>query len=156
MVKNTIILDCLYSQVLCSLVEITKDIKGVKVEDNKFCISVHYRNVEEKVLVYLSLIISLVPLNQNTFLNSSFCLQNWTLVAQCVDDVIRTYPKLRLTYGRKVHLKSLTFISTKRSFKVLTFVSFFVLKKVLEIRPVIDWDKGKAVTFLLESLGMLK
>ncbi|CAL9243113.1 unnamed protein product [Arabidopsis halleri] len=87
-------------KVLCSLIESTKDIKGVKVEDNKFCISVHYRNVEEK---------------------------NWALVAQCVDDVIRTYPKLRLTHGRKV----------------------------LEIRPVIDWDKGKAVTFLLESLGSL-
>ncbi|CAN8244640.1 unnamed protein product [Cochlearia groenlandica] len=87
--------------VLCSLIEITKDIKGVKVEDNKFCISVHYRSVEEK---------------------------NWALVAQCVDDVITTYPKLRLTHGRKV----------------------------LEIRPVIDWDKGKAVTFLLESLGLNK
>ncbi|XP_010442651.1 PREDICTED: trehalose-phosphate phosphatase A isoform X2 [Camelina sativa] len=86
-------------KVLCSLIESTNDIKGIKVEDNKFCISVHYRNVEEK---------------------------NWASVAQCVDDVIRTYPKLRLTHGRKV----------------------------LEIRPVIDWDKGKAVTFLLESLGL--
>lgn len=86
-------------KVLCSLVESTKGIDGVKVEDNKFCISVHYRNVEEK---------------------------NWTLVAQRVDYVIRTYPNLRLTHGRKV----------------------------LEIRPVIDWDKGKAVTFLLESLGL--
>uniref|UniRef100_A0A1J3IFY3 Trehalose 6-phosphate phosphatase n=1 Tax=Noccaea caerulescens TaxID=107243 RepID=A0A1J3IFY3_NOCCA len=85
--------------VICSLEESTKDIKGVKVEDNKFCVSVHYRNVEDK---------------------------NWALVAQCVDDVIRTYPNLRLTHGRKV----------------------------LEIRPVIDWDKGKAVTFLLESLGL--
>nr|KYP69324.1 putative glycosyl hydrolase Rv2006/MT2062 family [Cajanus cajan] len=35
------------------------------------------------------------------------------------------YPCLRLTHGRKV----------------------------LQVRPVIDWDKGKAVTFLLESLG---
>lgn len=26
--------------------------------------------------------------------------------------------------------------------------------QVLEIRPLIDWDKGKAVEFLLESLGM--
>lgn len=41
----------LSSQVLCSLIESTKDIKGVKVEDNKFCISVHYRNVEEKVRI---------------------------------------------------------------------------------------------------------
>ena len=25
--------------------------------------------------------------------------------------------------------------------------------KVLEIRPIIDWDKGKALEFMLESLG---
>lgn len=28
-----------------------------------------------------------------------------------------------------------------------------LLFQVLEVRPVIDWDKGKAVMFLLESLG---
>jgi hypothetical protein len=27
------------------------------------------------------------------------------------------------------------------------------LKQVLEIRPTIKWDKGKALEFLLESLG---
>jgi trehalose 6-phosphate phosphatase len=26
--------------------------------------------------------------------------------------------------------------------------------KVLEVRPVIDWNKGRAVEFLLESLGL--
>ena len=38
---------------------------------------------------------------------------------------------------------------------VLTFLSLFNLLhvQVLEVRPVINWDKGKAVTFLLESLG---
>ncbi|KAF5732296.1 putative trehalose-6-phosphate synthase [Tripterygium wilfordii] len=82
-----------------SLVECTKDIKGAKVENNKFCVSVHYRNVDEK---------------------------SWTMVAQCVHDVIKDFPLLRLTHGRKV----------------------------LEVRPVIDWDKGKAVTFLLECLGL--
>ncbi|XP_010536537.1 PREDICTED: trehalose-phosphate phosphatase A [Tarenaya hassleriana] len=86
-------------KVFNSLVEGTKDIKGAKVENNKFCVSVHYRNVEEK---------------------------NWPVVAQCVGNVIRNYPRLRLTHGRKV----------------------------LEVRPVIDWDKGKAVIFLLESLGL--
>lgn len=29
-----------------------------------------------------------------------------------------------------------------------------VLLQVLEVRPVIDWNKGKAVEFLLESLGL--
>ncbi|RDY00285.1 Trehalose-phosphate phosphatase A [Mucuna pruriens] len=87
------------NEVLKSLDECTKDIKGAKVENNKFCLSVHYRNVDEKY---------------------------WDLVGQRVHDVLKGYPRLRLTHGRKV----------------------------LEIRPVIDWDKGKAVTFLLESLGL--
>ncbi|KAG2715637.1 hypothetical protein I3843_03G089500 [Carya illinoinensis] len=87
------------NEVFGSLVECTKDIRGAKVENNKFCISVHYRNVDEK---------------------------SWTVVAQRVDDVLKDYPRLRLTHGRKV----------------------------LEVRPVINWDKGKAVTFLLESLGL--
>ncbi|MCH79735.1 trehalose-phosphate phosphatase A-like, partial [Trifolium medium] len=87
------------NEVLKSLIECTKDIKGSKVENNKFCVSVHYRNVDEK---------------------------SWSLVAQRVNDVLKGFPRLRLTHGRKV----------------------------LEVRPVINWDKGKAVTFLLESLGL--
>ncbi|TYG91275.1 hypothetical protein ES288_A12G249000v1 [Gossypium darwinii] len=86
-------------EVLKTLVENTKDIKGANVENHKFCTSVHYRNVEEK---------------------------NWPTIAQRVHDILKDYPRLRLTHGRKV----------------------------LEIRPVIDWNKGKAVEFLLESLGL--
>ncbi|KAF5457704.1 hypothetical protein F2P56_021786 [Juglans regia] len=86
-------------EVFRSLVQCTKDIVGAKVENNKFCVSVHYRNVDEK---------------------------SWTVVAQRVHDVLKDYAHLRLTHGRKV----------------------------LEVRPVINWDKGKAVTFLLESLGL--
>ncbi|KAJ8752895.1 hypothetical protein K2173_008630 [Erythroxylum novogranatense] len=86
-------------EVYDSLVESTKDIEGAKVENNKFCVSVHYRNVDEK---------------------------SWMTVAQRVHDVIKEFPRLRLTHGRKV----------------------------LEVRPMIDWDKGKAVLFVLESLGL--
>ncbi|XP_061356220.1 probable trehalose-phosphate phosphatase G [Gastrolobium bilobum] len=81
------------------LMECTKDIKGAKVENNKFCVSVHYRNVDEKI---------------------------WDMVGQRVYDVLKGYPRLRITHGRRV----------------------------LEVRPMIDWDKGKAITFLLESLGL--
>ncbi|KAK7322447.1 hypothetical protein VNO77_25827 [Canavalia gladiata] len=81
------------------LMECTKDIEGATVENNKFCVSVHYRNVNE---------------------------ESWNIVGQRVYNVLKDYPCLRLTHGRKV----------------------------LEVRPVIDWDKGKAVTFLLESLGL--
>ncbi|XP_039046777.1 probable trehalose-phosphate phosphatase F isoform X4 [Hibiscus syriacus] len=86
-------------EVFKTLVLNTRDIKGAKVENHKFCTSVHYRNVEEK---------------------------NWPTIAQRVHDILKDYPRLRLTHGRKV----------------------------LEIRPVIDWNKGKAVEFLLESLGL--
>ncbi|XP_061357785.1 probable trehalose-phosphate phosphatase F [Gastrolobium bilobum] len=86
-------------EVFRTLVEITKDIKGAKIENHKFCVSVHYRNVEEN---------------------------NWTTIGQRVHDILKNYPRLRSTHGRKV----------------------------LEVRPVIDWNKGKAVEFLLESLGL--
>ncbi|KAK9103183.1 hypothetical protein Sjap_020437 [Stephania japonica] len=86
-------------EVFRSLIENTKEINGAKVENNKFCVSLHYRNVDEK---------------------------SWPVVAQCVHNILKGYPRLRLTHGRKV----------------------------LEVRPVIDWNKGKAVEFLLESLGL--
>lgn len=43
----------MYEQVFHSLMENTKEINGVKVENNKFCVSVHYRNVDEKVFIYI-------------------------------------------------------------------------------------------------------
>ncbi|KAL7255095.1 hypothetical protein ACSBR1_009291 [Camellia fascicularis] len=81
-----------------TLLDKTKSIPGANVEHNKFCLSVHYRCVDEK---------------------------KWSELAQQVKSVLKEYPKLRLTQGRKV----------------------------LEIRPTIKWDKGKALEFLLESLG---
>ncbi|XLR50612.1 hypothetical protein S83_001284, partial [Arachis hypogaea] len=78
----------LIDEVFESLIESTKDIKGAKVENNKFCVSVHYRNVDDK---------------------------SWDLVGQIIHDILKGYP-------------------------------------FLEVHPVIDWDKGKEVTFLLESL----
>ncbi|XP_011043568.1 PREDICTED: probable trehalose-phosphate phosphatase C [Populus euphratica] len=80
------------------LLERIKYIPGARVEDNKFCLSVHFRCVEEKM---------------------------WAALVEQVRSVLNGYPKLRLTQGRKV----------------------------LEIRPTIKWDKGKALEFLLESLG---
>ncbi|KAG8072428.1 hypothetical protein GUJ93_ZPchr0006g43441 [Zizania palustris] len=85
-------------EVYKALVEKTKSTPGAKVENNKFCLSVHFRCVDEK---------------------------RWNALGEQVKAVIKEYPKLKLTQGRKV----------------------------LEIRPSIKWDKGKALEFLLESLG---
>uniref|UniRef100_J3MCJ3 Trehalose 6-phosphate phosphatase n=1 Tax=Oryza brachyantha TaxID=4533 RepID=J3MCJ3_ORYBR len=81
-----------------ALMEKTKSTPGARVENNKFCLSVHFRCVDEK---------------------------RWNPLAEQVKAVLRDYPELKLTQGRKV----------------------------LEIRPAIMWDKGKAVEFLLKSLG---
>nr|XP_010939628.1 probable trehalose-phosphate phosphatase 6 [Elaeis guineensis] len=85
-------------EVYKALLEKTKSVPGAKVENNKFCLSVHFRCVDEK---------------------------SWSGLAEEVMAVLKEYPKLRLTQGRKV----------------------------LEIKPTIKWDKGKALEFLLESLG---
>ncbi|KQK18917.1 probable trehalose-phosphate phosphatase 8 [Brachypodium distachyon] len=81
-----------------ALVEKTKGTPGARVENNKFCLSVHFRCVDEN---------------------------RWSPLAEQVKAVLRDYPDLKLTEGRKV----------------------------LEIRPSIMWDKGKAVEFLLQTLG---
>ncbi|XP_030545259.2 probable trehalose-phosphate phosphatase C [Rhodamnia argentea] len=86
------------NEVYRTLLNRTKSIPDAKVENNKFCLSVHYRNVDEK---------------------------RWAALAEQVRSVLSEYPKLKLTQGRKV----------------------------LEIRPIINWDKGKALEYLLESLG---
>ncbi|URE43302.1 hypothetical protein MUK42_08688 [Musa troglodytarum] len=80
----------LLNEIHKALLETTGSIPGAKVENNKFCVSVHFRCVDETVV-----------------------------------SLLKKYPELRLTQGRKV----------------------------LEIRPTIKWDKGKALEFLLKSLG---
>lgn len=81
------------------LVEKTKGVPGARVEHNKFCVSVHFRCVKER---------------------------HWIALAEQVQQVLQSFPNLRLTQGRKV----------------------------LEIRPLIAWNKGKALDFLLKSLGL--
>nr|UBY08088.1 TPP7 [Oryza officinalis]UBY08091.1 TPP7 [Oryza officinalis] len=80
------------------LEQATRSIPGAKVENNKFCVSVHFRCVDEK---------------------------SWGALAETVRRVMREFPRLRLSQGRMV----------------------------FEVRPTIKWDKGKALEFLLDSLG---
>ncbi|MCA9407794.1 MAG: trehalose-phosphatase [Candidatus Omnitrophica bacterium] len=79
------------------LLEKLKEVSGSLVEHVKYTISVHYRLVEEK---------------------------DFSKVEIAVNDIIKRYPNLRKTKG----------------------------KKVFEIRPDIDWDKGKAVEWILGAL----
>lgn len=74
-----------------------KNIKGALVENVKFTISTHYRLVADEDL---------------------------PKIKQAVEEILKEYPTLRKTQG----------------------------KKVFELRPKIDWDKGKAVTWILKGL----
>ncbi|KAG4392325.1 hypothetical protein GLYMA_04G119700v4 [Glycine max] len=124
------------NEVLGLLMECTEDIEGATVENNKFCVSVHYRNVDEEVFLLCKGMGEgyctqpyLCHMLRSCFsirIHNQPVTKSWQIVGQRVYDVLKEYPRLRLTHGRKV----------------------------LEVRPVIDWDKGKAVTFLLESLGL--
>ncbi|KAI3460016.1 hypothetical protein Pfo_016679 [Paulownia fortunei] len=62
-------------EVYKSLIEKIEYIPGAKVENNKFCLSVHYRCVEEK---------------------------RWVELADQVKSVVKDYQQLRLSQGRKV------------------------------------------------------
>jgi trehalose 6-phosphate phosphatase len=129
-----------------ALVEKTQSTPGAKVENNKFCLSVHFRCVDEKVGKPYSILgcqpLPTVKQRSRIFHARLVCprlpskllvvnhlpsrsLQRWSALAEQVKAVIKDYPKLKLTQGRKV----------------------------LEIRPSIMWDKGKALEFLLEALG---
>ncbi|KAF0922117.1 hypothetical protein E2562_024683 [Oryza meyeriana var. granulata] len=116
-------------EVTKSLLQVVSGIEGATVENNKFCVSVHYRNVAEKVKTVpfgLYFFLFSQALGKWTSENVASCLQDWKLVAGLVNEVLEAFPRLKVTNGRMV----------------------------LEVRPVIDWDKGKAVEFLLKSLGL--
>ncbi|EEF39079.1 probable trehalose-phosphate phosphatase D [Ricinus communis] len=85
-------------EILKVLKEKTKTIKGAMVEDNKFCISVHYRLVN---------------------------VEDVDTLKEMVKSIMEDYPSFRITGG----------------------------KKVMEIRPQIDWDKGRALQYLIQNLG---
>ncbi|KAL9312890.1 hypothetical protein ACSQ67_018342 [Phaseolus vulgaris] len=76
-----------------------KEIKGAMIEDNGFCISVHFRQVQD---------------------------EDYDLLEMKVKSVLENHPQFCLTEG----------------------------KKVMEIRPSIKWNKGNAVEYFLDTLGL--
>lgn len=74
-------------------------IPGARVEDKRFSVAVHHREVAAADVSY---------------------------VERVVDGVVRALPGLRKTLG----------------------------KKVFEVRPDVEWDKGRAVLWLIERLGL--
>lgn len=85
---------------VCSLLkERSKKYHGARVDHNKYCATLHFRCVNE---------------------------QDWLALAEEVHAILKEYPELTLTQGRKV----------------------------LELRPAIEWHKGKALEFLIEALGL--
>ncbi|XP_024022332.1 probable trehalose-phosphate phosphatase C [Morus notabilis] len=85
-------------EIIAKLEEKTRNIQGAKLEDNRFCVSVHFRKVRE---------------------------EDYGILEEKVKSVIENYPEFHLAWG----------------------------KKVMEIRPSIEWNKGHALEYLLDTLG---
>ncbi|TKY64061.1 trehalose-phosphate phosphatase 3 [Spatholobus suberectus] len=81
------------------LKENTTRIKGSMVEDNMFCVSVHYRRVKNE--------------------------EDVGVLKEMVESIMKAYPDFYILEG----------------------------KKVMEIRPNVNWDKGHALMYLLDTLG---
>ncbi|XP_057454801.1 probable trehalose-phosphate phosphatase 7 [Lotus japonicus] len=86
-------------EIIQLLKENTTRIKGSMVEDNMFCISVHYRRVKNE--------------------------EDVGVLREIVESVMKDYPNFHISRGRKV----------------------------MEIRPNVNWDKGHALMYLLDTLG---
>lgn len=86
-------------EIFTALEESTSKIEGARLEDNRFCVSVHFRQVSK---------------------------EDYDILEEKVKSVLENYPDFRLTRGRKV----------------------------MEIRPCIEWNKGHALEYLLENLGL--
>ncbi|XVF51013.1 hypothetical protein PTKIN_Ptkin04bG0149500 [Pterospermum kingtungense] len=86
-------------EISLELEDIIRETQGARIEDNRFCISVHYRQVR---------------------------LEEHENLKEKVKSVVETRPEFRLTEG----------------------------KMVLEIRPSIEWNKGDALNYLLDTLGL--
>ncbi|KAI3720609.1 hypothetical protein L2E82_31599 [Cichorium intybus] len=85
-------------KMLVEMTEKTKNIQGVVIEDNRFCLSVHYRHVKD---------------------------EDYEKLEEEVESVLENYPEFHMTRG----------------------------KKVMEVRPSIEWNKGHALEYLLDNLG---
>lgn len=92
----------IFVQVYKKLVEKTKFTPGAQVENNKFCVSVHFRRVDETVRYFSFLLILYYSCKLNKTNNLFINRQNWSDLAHQVRSVMKDYPKLRLTQGRKV------------------------------------------------------
>jgi trehalose 6-phosphate phosphatase len=104
-----VLVNGVFCQVFKRLVETTKSTHGAKVENNKYCASVHFRCVDEKVPNYILFqrpnFLNFFPL-QEIILKVPFFLlfpfQYWSDLADKVKSVVKEYPMLRITQGRKV------------------------------------------------------
>jgi hypothetical protein len=101
-------------QVYRTLTSRMESIPGAKVEHNKFCLSVHFRCVQEEVCLAIA-----VCLLQSVCFLGFFCFpsyfyacvllsrQEWESLNKEVRSVLKEYPDLRLTHGRKVSISYL-------------------------------------------------
>lgn len=128
-------------QVYKALLGKTKSIPGAKVENNKFCLSVHYRCVEEKVFLFFFLNKLFLKLISIIFLYCIYyfikkitymfflLIQNWNELNEQVKSVLKGYPKLRLCRGRKVPIDGINWPELLYNFR-FNVIHFLTIIKI--------------------------
>ncbi|QCE02579.1 trehalose-phosphatase [Vigna unguiculata] len=86
-------------EIIKVLKENIRRIKGSMIEDNMFCVTIHYRCVKNE--------------------------EDISVLREMVESTMKSYPSFHISSGRKV----------------------------MEIRPNVNWDKGCALMYLLDTLG---
>ena len=128
--------------------EVTRSIKGANVENNKFCVSVHYRNVDPKVELDIKFRISCLPwCNNYTFMPLIFFNLGLEIghrdCRRCPESFSSSQTNNRAE-GRKI--------------PVVPSHNYCSLESLTEYASphpcAIMQDKGKAVEFLLQSLRL--
>ncbi|KAF5953200.1 hypothetical protein HYC85_011144 [Camellia sinensis] len=128
-------LPAIQKQIFIALNEKTRSIRGILIEHNKFCISVHFRHVRDE----------------------DFCT-----LEKLVNSVMGEYKEFRISKGKKVFCISYSYIlyscpNSNNEFIIFTshlgFDFFGIISQVFEIRPDMEWDKGHALNYLLDTLG---
>ena len=98
-----------------------------------YCAAEQFKETMDKVCAELRLAIKDIPHAEVE--HNKFCVSVhyrncdpalWEAVQSCVEKILKRHDSLRMTTGRKV----------------------------FEVRPSIEWDKGKAVEYLLDVFGM--
>lgn len=108
---------------------------------------------------HFSCVINNMQIIRRTKLKGYICfminIQDYGMLEEKVKSVLQNYEDFRLTRGRKVITWAFNCINTYAIISIWIGLTktWASLMQVMEIRPSIEWNKGHALEYFLDSLG---